>query len=153
MADVKNMVNTALNNQDLVPAAVNEELEKKFIKKAKATSIKLIPTSIIVAVIIGIILFLLVYFLHIIAISTFAFLCFIFPIYAVIDAVATSKAFKNHDYGFYYGVIVNKTDSTYFVKGLGDQKIAVLFGKKDYNPGDTVIVARVKDDLNLISEE
>ena len=153
-SDVKFQVNKAVSDQALVPAAVSEELEQKFLKKAKAASIKLIPVSFIVSAVVLIILFLLVYFLKLLAISTIALLCIIFPIYAIYDAFATSKAIKNHDYDFFYGEIIGKTDSgNYQVRGLEDQKISVLFGKKDYNAGERVIVARIKDELNLISEE
>ena len=48
----------------------------------------------------------------------------------------------------------DKTDNgNYQIKGLEEQKISVLFGKKEYNAGDRAIVARIKDDLNIISEE
>ena len=153
-ADVKFTVNKATADQALVPATVSEELEQKFIKKAKAFSIKLIPISFIVSVIMLAIIFVVVYFLHRIIISALALFCIIFPIYAIYDAFATSKAFKNHDYDFFYGEITGKTDSGhYVVKGLEECKIGVLFGKKEYNAGDRAIIARVKDDLNIISEE
>ena len=153
-SDVKFQVKKAADEQVLIPAAVNEEFEQKFIKKARAASIKLIPISFLVAAIVIVILFLLVYFLRLIAISTIGLLCIIFPIYAIYDAFATSKAIKNHDYEFFYGEVVNKTDNgNYQIKGLEEQKISVLFGKKEYNAGDRAIVARIKDDLNIISEE
>ena len=146
-SDVKFQVKKATDEQVLIPATISEELEQKFVKKARSSSIKLIPISFIVAAVVLTILFLLVYFLKLLA-------CIIFPIYAIYDAIATSKAIKNHDYEFFYGEIVNKTDNgNYQIKGLEDQKISVLFGKKEYNAGDKAIVARIKDDLNLISED
>ena len=152
-SDVKFSVKDAAQKQFLIPATVSEELEQKFIKKAKSSSIKLIPVSILVAAIVLVIIFLLVYFLKIFAISTIALLCIIFPIYAVVDAFSTSKALKNHDYEFFYGEIVGKnSDDSYQIRGLEEHKIHPLFGKKDYNPGEKAIVARVKDDLSLISE-
>lgn len=152
--DVKFSVKKATEEQLLTPATVSEELEQKFIKKAKASSIKLIPISFIVAAVVSVILFLLVYFLRILAISAIGLFCIVFPIYAIYDAFATSKALKNHDYEFFYGEITGKNDGgSYKIRGLEEHNISVLFGKKDYNPGDMAIVARVKDDLNLISEE
>ena len=60
----------------------------------------------------------------------------------------------DHDYEFFSGEVVGKTDSNnYVVRGLEDHKISVLFGKKEYNAGDKAIIARIKDDLNLISED
>ena len=153
-ADVKFTVNKAKDEQALIPATVSEELETKFVKKAKAFSIKLIPVSFIVSAIVLAIAFVVVYFLHRLIISVFALFCVVFPIYAIYDAIATSKALKNHDYEFFYGEITGKTDSgNYVVKGLEECKIGVLFGKKEYNAGDRAIVARVKDDLNIISED
>ena len=153
-ADVKFTVKKAADEQALIPATVSEELETKFVKKAKAFSIKLIPVSFIVSAIMLAIIFVIVYFLHKLLISTLALFCIIFPIYAIYDAIATSKALKNHDYEFFYGEITGKTDSgNYVVKGLEECKIGVLFGKKEYNAGDRAIIARVKDDLNIISEE
>ena len=153
-SDVKFQVKKAADEQVLIPATISEELEQKFVKKARASSIKLIPISFAVAAVVLAIIFALIYFLRLLAISTIAILCIIFPIYAICDAFATSKAIKNHDYEFFYGEVVNKTDNgNYEIKGLGDLKIGVLFGKKEYNAGDKAIVARIKDDLNLISEE
>lgn len=153
-ADVKFTIKEAVGNQLLSNVTVSEELEQKFVKKAKASSIKLIPVSFIVAAVVIAIAFLLIYFLKIIAISTLGLLSVVFPIYAIYDAFATSKALKNHDYEFLSGVVVGKNDGgSYKIRGLEAHDISVLFGKKEYNPGETAIVARVKDDLNLISEE
>ena len=153
-AEVKFAVKKASDDQLLTPAAISEEFEQKYLKKVRASSIKLIPVSFIVsAVVIGIV-FLLVYFLNIIAISTVGLLCIVFPIFSIVDAFATSKAIKTRDYEFFYGEIIGKDDNgNYQVKGLGEFKISPLLGKKDYNPGDRALVARIKDDLNLISEE
>lgn len=153
-ADVKFSVKKATADQSLIPANVNGDLEQKFIKKAKADSIKLIPIAFGVSAVVIAIIVLLIYFLRIIAISTLAVFCIILPIYGIYDAIATSKAVKNHDYEFFYGEVTGKTDNgNYIIKGLEEQKISVLLGKKEYNAGDRVIVARIKDDLHLISEE
>ena len=153
-ADVKFSVKKALDEQDLIPTNVSEELEKKFIKKARSSSIKLIPISFIAAAIVVVIIFLLIYFLKLLAISTIGILFVIFPIYAIYDAFATSKAIKNHDYEFFYGEIAVKTDAgNYIIKGLEEHKISPLLGKKDYNAGDKAVVARIKDELSLIAEE
>ena len=153
-ADVKFTVKKAMDDQTLIPANVSEDLEKRFIKKARSESIKLIPISFIVSAVVITILFLLVYFLKLLTISTIALFCIIFPIYAIYDAFATSKAIKNHDYEFFYGEITGKTDSgNYQIRGLEELKISTLLGKKDYNAGDRAIVARLKDELSLISEE
>ena len=153
-ADVKFTVKKATDDQVLIPATVSEDLEQTFVKKARAFSIKLIPVSILVAAIVLALVILAVVFLHRFVISLIAIFAVFFPIYAVYDAFATSKAIKNHDYEFFYGEIIGKTDSgNYVVRGLEELKISVLFGKKEYNAGDRALVARIKDDLNIISEE
>lgn len=153
-ADVKFSINKAAADQFLIPATVSEELEKKFLKKAKSSSIKLIPVSFLVSAVVLGILFVLVYFLKRIFISFMAIFCVFFPIYAIYDAFATGKAIKKHDYEFFYGEVVGKTDNgNYQIKGLEEHNISAMLGKKDYNAGDRVIVARIKDDLNLISED
>lgn len=153
-ADVKFTVNKAKDEQALIPATVSEELETKFVKKTKSSSIKLIPISFIVAVVILAIIFVVVYFFNRLIISALALFCIFFPIYSIYDAIATSKALKNHDYEFFYGEVIGKTDSgNYVIRGLEECKIGVLFGKKEYNAGDRAIIARVKDDLSIISEE
>ena len=152
--EVKFTVKKATDDQLLTPAAISEEFEQKYLKKVKASSITLIPNSFIVSAVVLVIIFLLVYFLNIIAISTIGLLCIVFPIYAIFDAFAKSKAIKNHDYEFFYGEIIGKDDNgNYQVKGLGDLKASPLMGRRDYNPGERALVARIKDDLNLISEE
>lgn len=153
-ADVKFTVKKAADDQVIFPASVSEDLEQTFVKKSKAFSIKLIPISFVVAAIVVALAVLAIIFLHRVVISLFAIFAVFFPIYAVYDAFATSKALKNHDYEFYYGEITGKTDNgNYVVRGLEELKIGILFGKKDYNAGDRAIIARVKDDLSIISEE
>lgn len=152
-ADVKFSINKAAADQFLTPATISEELEKKFLKKAKSSSITTIPVSFLVSAIVLGILFVLVYFLKRVFISIMAIFCVFFPIYAIYDAIATAKAIKKHDYEFFYGEVTGKTDKGYQIRGLEEHNISPMLGKKDYNAGDKVIVARIKDDLNLISEE
>ena len=152
-ADVKFSINKAAADQFLTPATISEELEKKFLKKAKSSSITTIPVSFRVSAIVLGILFVLIYVLKRVFISIMAIFCVFFPIYAIYDAFATAKAIKKHDYEFFYGEVTGKTDKGYQIRGLEEHNISPMLGKKDYNAGDKVIVARIKDDLNLISEE
>ena len=153
-ADVKFSINKATADQFLTPATISEELEKKFLKKAKTSSITTIPVSFLVSAIVLGILFVLVYFLKRVFISIMAIFCVFFPIYAIYDAFATAKAIKKHDYEFFYGEVTGKTDNgNYQIRGLEEHNVSPMLGKKDYNAGDRVIVARLKDELKLISEE
>ena len=68
-------------------------------------------------------------------------------------ADVTAKAIRNQDYEFLSGEIVGKTDNgNYKVRGLEELAIPAFIGRKDYGPGERVIVARLNDELNLISE-
>ena len=153
-ADAKFAIKDAVGKQLLSPVTVSEELEQKFVKKARSSSIKLVPISIIVSVVILTIAVLLVIFLNRVVFSAIGIIAVFFPFYAIYDMFATGKALKNHDYEFLTGEVIGKTDNgNYIIRGLEGLPIAIMFGKKEYNPGETAIVARVKDDLNLISEE
>ena len=152
-SNVKFSVKDAVNNQYLTPVSVSEELQQEFIKKSRSSSWKLLPVSIIVSAIALVILFLLVYFLKLFVVSTLGLLCVVFPIFAVVNIFSTAKAIKNQDYEFFSGEVVGKTDNgNYKVRGIEELAVPAFIGKKDYNPGERVIVARLNDELNLISE-
>lgn len=152
-ADVKFAVKDAVSKECLTPVTVSEELQQEFIKKSRRASWKLLPVSIIVSAIVTVILILLIYFLRFFVISFLGIMCIAFPIFAVYNIFATAKAIKNQDYEFLSGEVVGKTDNgNYKVRGLEEQNISVFIGKKDYNPGERVIVARLNDELNIIAE-
>ncbi len=152
-ADVKFTVKEAVSNQSLTPISVSEELQQEFIKKSRSASWKLLPVSIIVSAVVSVILFLLVYFLRFFVISFLGIMCIAFPIFAVYNIFATAKAIKKQDYEFLSGEIVGKTDNgNYKVRGIEEQNIGVLIGKKDYDAGERVIVARLNDELSIIAE-
>ena len=151
-ADVKFSVKEAVNNQILTPVSVSEELEQEFIKKSRSAAWKLLPLSIIVSVVVLAIIILVIYFLRFAIISTLALISIGYPAFAVYNIVSTSKAIKKHDYEFLSCEIVGKDDSGYRVRGLETHAITPLIGKKEYNPGEQVIVARLNDELSLISE-
>jgi hypothetical protein len=151
-SDVKFSVKDAVNKQVLTPVTVSDELRDQFLKKSRSASWKLLPISIVVSAVVLVILFLLIYFLRIFVISAIGLFCIVFPIYAVYNIFATAKAIKNQDYEFLSGEIVGKNDNGYQVRGLEGHGIQPFIGKKEYNPGERVIVARLNDELNLISE-
>lgn len=152
-ADVKFSVKDAVGKQFLTPVSVSDELRDKFLKKSRAFSWKLLPISIIVFVVVAVISILILMFLNRVVFSLLGILCIFFPIFAVYNIFATAKAIKNHDYEFLSGEVVGKTDSGYQIRGLEAHNISAFMGKTEYNPGDRAIVARLGDDLNLISEE
>lgn len=152
-ADVKFNVKDAVEKQILTPVTVSEELEQEFIRKSRSASWKLLPISIIVSVIVIAIIGLLIYFFNLLIFSTLGLICILYPAFAIYNICATAKAIKKKDYEFMSGEIIGKDDSgAYHVKGLSDQSIHTLIGKKDYDPGSKAIIARLGDDLNIISE-
>ena len=151
-SDVKFSVKDAVGKQHLTPVSVSEELEQEFLKKSRSSSWKLLPVSIIVSVVVLAIMFALIYFLRFFVVSALGLFCIFFPAFAVYNIFATAKAIKNKDYEFLSGEITGKTDSGYKVLGLEEHIIQPFIGKKEYDPGEKVIVARLNDDLNLISE-
>ena len=151
-ADVKFSVKDAVDKQILTPVTVSEELEQQFIKKSRSDSWKLLPISIIVSAVVIVIIALLIYFFELFIISTIGVICILYPAFAVYNIAATAKAIKKKDYDFLSGEIIGKDDSGYRVRGLEAHNIHPLIGKLEYNNGEKVIVARLGDDLNLISE-
>ncbi len=150
--DVKFTIKDGINNQVLAPVTVSDELRDKFLKKAKVDAVKLVPISIILSVVIIGVVFLLVYFLDLFVFSLGGLLFAIYPFYSVYNLISTSKAIKNQDYEFVAGQLAGKTDKGYQVAGLAGHNIPAYIGKKEYGPGERVIVARLKDELHLISE-
>ena len=151
-SDAKFAIKDSVQKQVLTPVTVSDELKEEFLKKSRSSSIKLLPISIIICAVILTIVFLIVYFLGRLFISTIGLLCVIMPFYTVYNIFATAKAIKDQDYEFVSGQIVGKTDTGYQVRGLEGHNISAFIGKKDYDPGEQVIVARLRDELNLISE-
>ena len=152
--EVKDSVNRAVNNQSLFPITVDKNLEDKFIKKTKSSALVLIPVSIIAVIVMAAIIYVLYNYVGFVRIRFFVIVVFLFPIYAVYNLFSTFGAIKKHDYHFFVGDVLGKTEyDNYVIRGLEDQKISVLFGRKEYGPGERVIVARVKDELNLISAD
>ena len=151
-SSVELAVKEAIGKQEVAPVTVSDGLREQFLKKSRSASWKLLPISIVVSAVVIIVLFLLIYFLRLMVFSLIGLICIIYPIYAVYNIFATAKAIRNQDYEFFSGEIVGKTDSGYQVRGLEEHNISPLIGKKDYNPGERAIVARLSDELSLISE-
>ncbi|MCR5594122.1 MAG: hypothetical protein K6F79_10300 [Saccharofermentans sp.] len=150
--DVKFAMKDSIQKQVLAPVTVSEELRDSFLKKSRSSSWKLLPVSIIVSAVVIALIVLIIHFFERFVISAVGLIAVFFPIFAVYNIISTAKAIKNQDYEFVSGQIVGKTDSGYQVRGLEGHNISPFIGKKEYNPGEQVIVARLNDDLSLISE-
>lgn len=151
--DVKFSVKDAVNKQYLSPVTVSDELRDKFLRKSRASSIKLLPVSVIISAIVLAIIIILIHFVRFFVISAAGIICIALPIYAVYNVFATAKAIKTGDYEFLSGEITGKNDSGYVIRGLEAHNISPLIGKSEYSPEERVIVARLGDDLSLIAEE
>ena len=151
-ADAKFTVKDAIGKQLIHPITVSEELQEKFLKKSRKSAILLIPASLAIFAVVLTIAILLVVFVKRIVFSFLFLLCLIMPFYAVYNLFATFGAIKKGDYEFFEGVVVGKTDSAYKIRGLEEHNIISLFSKRQFNPEEKVIVARLNDELNIISE-
>ncbi len=158
-ADAKFTINEAVKANIISKISVSEELKKRFIGSQKATALLLLPASILVfAVVLGlIILFVSVlhFFVFSIKILLFVILCLLFPVFAVYNFFSTMSAIRKDDIEFYMGQIAGKTDKGYKVRGLEALDLNYLNKMKpatDPGMGDNVIIARIKDEYNLIAE-
>lgn len=152
-SDVKFSVKDGIGKQLFAPVTVSEELQARFLKKSRSTAIILIPISIVVCALVIGFSALIIYFFNRIFISIVMLGILAYPAFAVYNLITTFKAIKNHDYEFFSGQIVGKNDKGYVVRGLEGHNISVMFGKEDYNPGEFAIIARLGDDLDLVSED
>lgn len=152
-SDVKFAIKDSVQKQLLTPVTVSDELKDEFIRKSRSSSWKLLPVSIIFSAVVLVIVFLIIYFLNRLFISVFGLIAVFMPFFAVYNIFATAKAIKNQDYEFVSGQITGKNDNGYQVAGLEGHNIHPFIGRKEYNPGEQVIVARLNSDLNLISED
>lgn len=152
-SDVKFAIKDSVQKQLLTPVTVSDELKDEFIRKSRSSSWKLLPVSIIFSAVVLVIVFLIIYFLNRLFISVLGLIAVFMPFFAVYNIFATAKAIKNQDYEFVSGQITGKNDNGYQVAGLEGHNIHPFIGRKEYNPGEQVIVARLNSDLNLISED
>lgn len=152
-SDVKFAIKDSVQKMTLAPVTVSDELKDEFIKKSRSLSWKLLPVSIIFSAVVIAIVFAIVYFFNRLFVSVFGVVAVFMPFFAVYSIFATAKAIKNQDYEFVSGQIIGKNDNGYQVAGLEGHNIQPIIGKKEYNPGEQVIVARLGSDLSLISED
>ncbi|MBQ4271573.1 MAG: hypothetical protein II718_07080, partial [Clostridiales bacterium] len=95
------------------------------------------------------------FFVFSIKILLFVILCLLFPVFAVYNFFSTMSAIRKDDIEFYMGQIAGKTDKGYKVRGLEALDLNYLNKMKpatDPGMGDNVIIARIKDEYNLIAE-
>ena len=153
--DVKWAVEEACNQQKIMKVSLDQDEENKILSKAKKDSVKLLLGSFVFAAAVIGIAFAIGYFFHLVIIGVrtifLLLLALCFPFYAVYNIIATSGAVKKGDYGFYSATLVGKSDKGYHVAGLEDLPASYLYKTpQDAKAGDSVILVRVREDLNLL---
>ena len=156
--DVRFKFEVAVDTHMLTPVTVSDDLKKRFLKKIGTKSLKLLPFSIIASAAVFIILVLIKLYLedwfftafYIGGVIILALL--LAPVALAGDIFVKAKAIRNQDYEFYEGEIEGMINDGYSVRGLKGLEISPLIGKKDYEIGDKVTVARIEEDCYLISE-
>ncbi len=151
-SDVKFAIKDSVQKMTLTPVTVSDELKDEFIKKSRSASWKILPISIVFSIVVIAIVAAIIYFFNRLFISVLGVIAVGMPFFAVYNIFATAKAIKNQDYEFVSGQIIGKNDNGYQVAGLEGHNITAFIGKKEYNPGEQAIIARLGSDLNLISE-
>ena len=77
----------------------------------------------------------------------------LFPIYAIYDLIKTYSNLKKKNYSFYSSVITDNVENGYLVQGITSSGISFI-DKSDADakkaPGTPVIVAKMKDDFDLL---
>ena len=151
--DKRFKIRTLVETGRLVPVEVSDKLRRKFIWSYMSLPVK--------AVLIGLVLCIAAHFalgyvnnnnlLIKICAAMIAIAILLFLI-AVWHVLYTAIKIVQKDYKFYEGEIADKYNKGYMLLGLEDRETDILFGKKHYDPGDKVIVARMGTDLSIISE-
>ena len=133
---------------------VDENTIKSIRAISQKTNLKMLLGSII-ALAIGIaIVFALVTYAHVIIYSVKMLLLYLlliaFPFYSIYRVFSVANTFRKKDYDFYLGVIVNKTDKGYKIRGLEDQDLNYLTTPRiEPYAGLTIRMIRIKDEVEL----
>lgn len=158
-ADAKFTLNEALKEQLVTRTSVSEELKKRFISSQRSTALVLLPVSIVVFAVVVALLILFISVLHIfvfsIGILIGVILCLLFPAFAVYNFFSTMASIRKDDIEFYRGEVTGKTDKGYKIRGLEELDLEYLHKMKpetEPGKGDMVLIARIKDELSLVSE-
>ena len=157
---VLSQIETAVSNGALSAFTPSEELTKKYISKRKSQAFGIFFGSLALLFVALLVTWLLISRLHVIVFSAKIVVIFLFililPFYSVYNIFSTFSTISKQNYSFYLGEVVAKADTGYLVRGLENQKISFLTdpaGGAEKAPGAQVIVARFKDELDLIDLE
>ena len=151
--DIRFRIKTLIETGRLKPVEVSDELRKRFLRRFVTLPVKALLIGIGLSIVAGIALgfvakYKLLLYLCAGIIAVTIFLGFI----TVWHMLWVALNIRNKDYGFYEGEIVDTYRDGYQILGIEDDATLVLFGRKNYARGDKVIVARMGEDLRIISE-
>ena len=151
--DKRFKIRTLVETGRLVPVEVSDKLRRKFVWSYMSLPVK--------AVLIGLFLCIAAHFalgyvnnnnLFIKICAAMIAIAILLFLIAVWHVLYTAIKIVQKDYKFYEGEIADTYNKGYMLLGLEDRETDILFGKKHYDPGDKVIVARMGTDLSIISE-
>lgn len=151
--DIRFRIKTLIETGRLKPVEVSDGLRKRYLRRFVTLPVKALLIGIGLSIVVGfapgfVAKYKLLLYLcaGIIAVTI---LLGVITVWHMIDAALN---IRNKDYGFYEGEIVDTYRNGYQILGIEDDVTLVLFGRKNYARGDKVIVARMGEDLRIISE-
>lgn len=151
---VKKNIDKAVSEQFLTCISVSEKTKKRFIRYKIGMAFMLVLVSFAVAAIAACLLYFVVSRMHH-SRGTFSLLiALVFPLYAIYDFIKTIVSIIKGDIGFYSGEIVNKYEDGYVLRGVHYHLGYIEKMKPEHEPliGDRVILARLMNEISLISE-
>ena len=151
--DMRFRVKTLIETNRLTPVDVGAKLQKRYFVRFLLMPIKAFLTGIVLSIASWIALdyvgqFALFRYIAG-AIIAVTILLGVITVWHVVD---TAVKILRRDYGFYESAIVDTSRNGYQLLGIEDGVTLVLFGRKDYTPGEKVLIARMGEDLRIISE-
>ena len=133
---------------------VDENTIKILRSCSQKTNLKMLLASIITLVVGIAIVIVIVTSTHVIIYSVKMLLLYMFliafPFYSIYRIFSIANTFHKKDYDFYVGMIVNKTDKGYKIRGLEDQNLNYITTPRiEPYAGLTIRMIRIKDEVEL----
>lgn len=142
---------------EVSPYTPSDALVQLYTSKKKSSAWKLFGGTLLLMAIVVAAILLFVSIFHVIIYSIKIIIAFLFvmllPIYSIYNLISTYSNLSKKNYSFYTGVIARKADNGYLVRGISASGLSFL-DKADADaekaPGAPVIIAKMKDDFDLL---
>ena len=142
------------------PYTPSEAKVKEYTSRKVKSAVDMLIGSIVLLIVVIVLILLFVHVFHFIVYSIKIIigllLVLIFPIVSIYNLFATMKNVGKKNYSFYTGKILDKDDKGYRVTGVASSGLSFL-DKTDSGaekaPGTPVIIAVMKDDVDLLGME